>query len=310
MSLKKYATIFAISSLVLGNALTASAQTTSTATSSLETLIQTLQNQITTLKSQLDTLNQAQTQVKTTTSGITDTLKLISQLREGASGEDVKLLQEILAADSNVYPEGLVTGYFGKLTAKAVKRFQEKNGLEQAGQVGPKTLAKLNEALEKNPLVKDASDNKTHCAIVPPGHLIAPGWLGKQNGVKPVVPVCQTIPHGIAIKLGLSTSTATSTPDTTPPTLSGVSATNITSSSVQITWSTNEAATSKVSYSTSTPVDTVNAPTVNDSTLVLSHGLAIPNLAASTTYYYVVSSRDAAGNTATSSGFSFVTAGQ
>jgi peptidoglycan hydrolase-like protein with peptidoglycan-binding domain len=310
MSLKKYATIFAIFSLVLGNALAASAQTTSTTTSSLETLIQTLQNQVTTLKSQLDTLNQARTQVKTTTSGIKDTLKLISQLREGASGEDVKLLQEILAADPNVYPEGLVTGYFGKLTAKAIKRFQEKNGLEQVGQVGPKTLAKLNEALEKNPLMKDTSDNKTHCAIVPPGHLIAPGWLRKQNGVKPVVPVCQTIPPGIAIKLGLSTSTATSTPDTTPPTLSGVSATNITSSSAQIIWSTNEAATSKVSYSTSTPVDTVNAPTVNDGTLVLSHGLAIPNLATSTTYYYVVSSKDAAGNTTTSSGFSFVTAGQ
>ena len=43
----------------------------------------------------------------------------------GARGEDVKALQQFLI-DENVYPEKLVTGYFGPLTRAAVIRFQEK----------------------------------------------------------------------------------------------------------------------------------------------------------------------------------------
>jgi peptidoglycan hydrolase-like protein with peptidoglycan-binding domain len=46
-----------------------------------------------------------------------------------------------------VYPERLVTGYFGNLTKSAVSRFQELNGLAAVGRVGPLTLKKLNELL-------------------------------------------------------------------------------------------------------------------------------------------------------------------
>ena len=43
-----------------------------------------------------------------------------SYLDFGARGADVTSLQQLLAADASVYPEGLVTGYFGSLTRAAV----------------------------------------------------------------------------------------------------------------------------------------------------------------------------------------------
>ncbi|MDP3697145.1 MAG: peptidoglycan-binding protein, partial [Candidatus Taylorbacteria bacterium] len=61
----------------------------------------------------------------------------------GSSGEDVKKLQGFLKKFPDIYPEGLETGYYGPATEAAVKKFQEKNGLETAGIVGPKTRALL-----------------------------------------------------------------------------------------------------------------------------------------------------------------------
>lgn len=48
-----------------------------------------------------------------------------ANLGRGSRGEQVKLLQIILRDIGGVYPEGLVTGYYGPLTERAVKRFQE-----------------------------------------------------------------------------------------------------------------------------------------------------------------------------------------
>ena len=67
----------------------------------------------------------------------------------GATGDDVSALQEFLAEDTSIYPEGLVTGYFGPLTEAAVKRWQARNGIVSAGDsnttgwglVGPRTRA-------------------------------------------------------------------------------------------------------------------------------------------------------------------------
>jgi peptidoglycan hydrolase-like protein with peptidoglycan-binding domain len=69
------------------------------------------------------------------------------QLDVGTKGDDVALLQTILADHDSVYPEKLVTGYFGMLTKAAVSRFQQKYGLAAVGRVGPLTLRKLNELL-------------------------------------------------------------------------------------------------------------------------------------------------------------------
>ena len=60
-----------------------------------------------------------------------------------------KILQQMLAQDKTVYPAGIVSGTFGKLTLQAVKVFQQKYQISGPGQAGygvagPKTRAKLN----------------------------------------------------------------------------------------------------------------------------------------------------------------------
>jgi len=235
-------------------------------------------------------------------------------LHEGSFGDNVKILQALLAADPTIYPEGKITGYFGKLTSSAVKRYQKKHGFEQVGNVGPKTLKKLNDDLKENQVSledsEDSTEGKRPCAIVPPGHLIAPGWLKKHDGVRPVVPACQTLPPGIAKKLGTSTSTPTSTPtttDTVAPVISSVATSSIASSTATVSWNTNEPATGKIYYGTSTPLSLGTATNVSDATLFTSHSIGLTGLAASSTYYFVVESKDASNNTATSSEMSFVT---
>lgn len=74
-------------------------------------------------------------------------------LRRGSRGPRVSALQEFLKKDPVLYPEGLVTGFFGPATERAVQRFQKKYGIVSSGTpvttgygtVGPKTRAKLNE---------------------------------------------------------------------------------------------------------------------------------------------------------------------
>ena len=97
-----------------------------------------LQAQINALLQQIAAL-QAQLQIGGTASAcFTKTLKF------GMSDSEVTALQTSLKGDATVYPEGLVTGYFGSLTQKAVKAFQTKYGIDPVGQVGPITRAKLN----------------------------------------------------------------------------------------------------------------------------------------------------------------------
>jgi peptidoglycan hydrolase-like protein with peptidoglycan-binding domain len=66
------------------------------------------------------------------------------QLELGMSGTDVSSLQTYLAQDATIYPQGLVTGYFGFLTKSAVSNFQSRNGIDSVGRVGPITLVALN----------------------------------------------------------------------------------------------------------------------------------------------------------------------
>ena len=71
-------------------------------------------------------------------------------IQYGDKGEDVTQLQTFLKAQgADIYPEGLITGYFGNLTKLAVQRFQEKYDIAKSGDpgygyVGPKTRAKIN----------------------------------------------------------------------------------------------------------------------------------------------------------------------
>ncbi len=249
-------------------------------TSSAQELITTLQAQIATLKAkiaemniQAEALKQAKGEVKETAKEVKGTLQLLKQLKFGMTSEEVKQLQELLATDPDVYPEGLITGYFGRLTERAVKKFQKRICLEEVGAVGPKTLSKINELL---------TEGAGKSGKIPPGLLTAPGIQKK---------LC-----------------ATSTPDTVAPVISNIIATSTTASTTQIKWLTNELANSKVWYSATTPVAaTTSTLSVSSADYVLSHTVGLAGLTASTTYYYLVTSVDKSGNTTTATEKSFIT---
>jgi hypothetical protein len=109
-----------------------------------------------------------------------------------------------------------------------------------------------------------------------------------------------------------ATATATATPsptptgatDTTPPSVTGVRATNISGTSATITWGTDEPANSQVEYGTTTAYGIV---TPLGAALVSSHAVSLAGLARNTVYHYRVRSRDAAGNVAVSGDYTFTT---
>ena len=81
--------------------------------------------------------------------GVALGFNFVRPLALGLRHADVSNLQQALKTDSSVYPEGLVTGYFGSMTLKAVQKFQGKYGIASPGvpgygNVGPATRAKLN----------------------------------------------------------------------------------------------------------------------------------------------------------------------
>lgn len=97
---------------------------------------------------------------------------------------------------------------------------------------------------------------------------------------------------------------ATATPDATPPVISNVATSNITSSSVQINWNTNEASDSQVEYGLT---NSYGSSSPLDANLTTTHNVTLSGLSAGTTYHYRVKSKDATGNLATSGDFTFTT---
>jgi len=94
----------------------------------------------------------------------------------GMAGEVVRL-QSFLARDKEIYPEGLITGYFGVFTERAVQKWQARYGIVSSGDimttgyglVGPKTRSKMAEVWPKRNVSRvDVSGN--------PG-----GWQIPQN---------------------------------------------------------------------------------------------------------------------------------
>ena len=288
------------------------ADTTASTSASVSAMLQ----QIQAFQAQIQALQAARASLNTAQTNVIGTLKLIRSLKQGMSGSDVSALQAILAADPSIYPSGNITGFFGQMTAEAVKKYQKKHGLSALGIVGPLTLKELNKDKDDLGLTEehatstkghDENDNdhedngKRFC--IPPGHMIAPGWL--KHNEKPVptaaIPLCNQKEDDHRGGNG------TTTPDTLAPLISVVAASNITGSTTQITWTTNELSNSKVWVSTISPISTAGAPSVMNSNLVLSHSMSLSGLATSTTYFYVVGSADTSANTATSSQGSFIT---
>jgi len=81
----------------------------------------------------------------TASSGATSAGTFTKLLGLGSTGLEVKALQQQLK-DDGIY-SGPVTGKFGALTETAVKKYQAKHGLSQAGVVGPGTRVLLNKGI-------------------------------------------------------------------------------------------------------------------------------------------------------------------
>jgi len=92
--------------------------------------------------------------------------------------------------------------------------------------------------------------------------------------------------------------------DNTPPVISAIASSSVASSTQTVTWTTNEPATSIVSYGLTTGYGTASS----SAALVTSHSITLIGLTASTSYNFVVSSADGQDNTATSSNQAFTTA--
>jgi hypothetical protein len=84
--------------------------------------------------------------------------EITKKLQKGSKGVEVEILQNWLAKDTKLYPDGLVTGYYGSLSEEAVKRFQQKfsdellkpwGRVEGTGIVDEATREKLNEVYSK-----------------------------------------------------------------------------------------------------------------------------------------------------------------
>ncbi len=158
MSLKRF---FQSSVLTLALAifLLAPSAQAQTATASLEEMLKTIQS----LMTQIETL---QKQLNTMRGEVKDIIR--DGIAEGMSGDDITKLQELLASDPSIYPEGRVTGYFGPLTKEAIKRLQARHELSVTGEIDVDTKSLLEEYLKER-----------FEETVPPGLLRAPGIAKK-----------------------------------------------------------------------------------------------------------------------------------
>ena len=119
---------------------------------SQNTANESLQQQIAQLLMQVEAL-QAQLQIKLQPSKLSrSNNQFTTHLRYGMKTEEVFRLQILLSTIPGVYPEGLITSFYGTLTTKAVERFQSKMNIVHSGTpettgfgaVGPLTRLELN----------------------------------------------------------------------------------------------------------------------------------------------------------------------
>lgn len=106
---------------------------------------------------------------------------------------------------------------------------------------------------------------------------------------------------------GSSTWTFT-TSDVTAPVITNVATSSVATTTASVTWTTNEAASTKLVYSTGTSYASSTSET-DTSSRVTSHTKSLTDLSACTSYNFKAVSADAAGNYATSTSGMFTTLG-
>ena len=137
-------------------------------TDDITALLATIQQLMERVQELQDQLNAMRGEVQEVRTELREEIR--TSLREGMSSEEVRRLQQLLASDSEIYPEGLVTGYFGGLTRQALMRLQQRHRLVATGEVDEVTREVLNEYLTQNFARQGSME-------VPPGLLRAPGIM-------------------------------------------------------------------------------------------------------------------------------------
>jgi hypothetical protein len=128
-------TVFALA-IAINGAVVAPAHA-ETSTSNISSLMETVKSLLAKVAELQKELAKVRGEIKDTNADIKEAIK--DGLKEGMTDEDVKKIQELLAADKEIYPEGKVTGYFGQLTKEALKRFQTKHNIKVTGELDEET---------------------------------------------------------------------------------------------------------------------------------------------------------------------------
>lgn len=79
--------------------------------------------------------------------GVSTSSTLKSFLKLGSTGDEVRVLQDLLKDLGYLGADVTSTGYFGQATKKAVMEFQKANGIQPLGHIGPATRSALNKEL-------------------------------------------------------------------------------------------------------------------------------------------------------------------
>ena len=150
------ATITTVRNVLEGNPSTTTGSTSTTTTSTTATTTQSNSN------------GNAFGNIIQNMQNASSTCGVVSQhLSFGDSSEAVRKVQQFLASKPGIYPQGIVSGYYGALTEDAVRRWQAQQGIVATGTpgttgygaIGPATLHSINHELEVECEVKSSESH-------------------------------------------------------------------------------------------------------------------------------------------------------
>jgi len=223
--------------------------------------------------------------------------QITASLAVGSRGASVTDLQTFLAQDSSIYPEGLITGYYGSLTAAAVRRFQARYGISTVGRVGPQTRAEINQLIVSGTFGSGTSPVT--------GDNVAPTIYNATSTLSFMTTTGTTTTNGSTTSTTTS-STATSTTATSTTTNNTTTTGQMIQPTITVSWLTSEPARAKLFYSTlplvfseSSAANTepsISGTALVDGSFTTSKSFTISNVASSTTYYYMIEAVDPNGN--------------
>jgi hypothetical protein len=225
-------------------------------------------------------------------------------LSVGSIGPDVSLLQRVLT-DTGFYFFPEITGYFGQVTLNAVADFQRSLGLDPLGYVGPATRAALNRLVLDTPSPGVPAVSAALTALVTELQQILRNQGYYQVEITGVMDP-ETIRAAQSIATGSNDAPRRSggrpsrndddeERDTTAPILASI-ASSTSQTTITVTWTTDEPATSEVEYGLTGSYEF----TASSSVLVTDHSVTLTGLTAATEYHFRAGSRDATGNLGTS----------